>query len=359
METTKLDCHLHDVLMILSWEDLNGFFSSKKYDKVFLLVDTNTKNLCLPYFMDSTACKPTAIIEIPAGESHKTLATCQIVWNKLHKHKATKNSVLINLGGGVVCDLGGFCASVYKRGMKTIHIPTTLLAQADAAIGGKTGVDFHYVKNMIGRFYLPEAVWIDTHFLKTLPDRQLINGMAEVIKHGLISNTTLFEKITSIQAFQTSNCTELVKDAIAVKCAFIDKDPYEKGLRKTLNFGHTAGHSIESLLLKNGIDILHGEAVAAGMKIEAHISELMGMLSNAEVRKIDQVIDRHFPFLSISAVQIPELIELMGHDKKNQKDKISFSLLKSIGTGVFDHYPDLGIITFAFMRYIEQSQSIK
>ena len=297
------------------------------YSKIAILVDENTKQDCLEKLpkIDNPI-----IIEIQSGERNKNLNTCEAIWQKLTYHEFDRDSLLINLGGGVIGDIGGFCASNYKRGINFIHIPTTLLAMVDASIGGKLGVNFNNLKNQIGLFRDPSLVIIDPKFLVTLPENELRSGFAEVVKHALISDNTLWEKITKIP-FEKLEWNNIIITSVEIKNRIVLDDPKENGERKKLNFGHTFGHAIESYYLEKQNTILHGEAIFMGMLLETEISKL----SYIEKNKVKNYILSNFnlPYTP----QKKELIKFLKNDKKNQEKKINFSLLNRIGNCTIDN----------------------
>jgi 3-dehydroquinate synthase len=341
-ERHSILCNLHEVSWVKDWSHFEDWITAINADKVVVLVDHHTFEYCYDSWASRSFIKPDAVIEIPPGEQFKTLTTAESIWQEMHQLQLSRNSLLICLGGGVVTDLGAFCASVYKRGMKCVHIPTTLLAQVDAAIGGKTGIDHSYLKNVIGTFHLPEAVFIDPNFLATLPHRQCLNGMAEVIKHALIKDEEIWNYLETLDDLTQSEALDiqLILRAAAIKCQVIDQDPTEKGIRKILNFGHTIGHGIESVLLESGFDILHGEAIAAGMEIEALLSLKVMGFDIRSYQRIFSFLRKHYPVLPIQEQDIPEIIKRMQNDKKNKGDQISFALLKGIGTADYSFYTD-------------------
>ena len=302
------------------------------YSQVFVLVDENTEKYCLPlihkYLFN------TKIIKIKSGEQEKTLETTQFIWNELQRYHAAKNSVLLNLGGGVIGDIGGFCAATFKRGIDFINIPTTLLAMVDSSIGGKTGIDFNGIKNSIGIITDPKAIYIYPDFLNSLAKDELINGYAEVIKHALIADFDLWEKFLKVDAFDFQKLNSIINDSIKIKLKIVAKDPYEQNVRKLLNFGHTIGHAIESYSLKHDSKPLkHGECVAIGMICEAFLSRELIDFSNKELRSLSEYILQFFPKYSLKTVLSPDLISYMYHDKKNVGEEINFTLLKRIGKG--------------------------
>ncbi|MBC7914970.1 MAG: 3-dehydroquinate synthase [Pyrinomonadaceae bacterium] len=314
------------------------FLAQASYSKIFFLTDLNTSEHCMPligkYLSDLDNYD---IIEVDPGEGNKNIDYCIGVWRMLLDFDADRNSLLINLGGGVITDMGGFAASTYKRGIDFVHIPTTLLSQVDASVGGKTGIDMGNVKNIIGTFTQPKAVFISTDFLSTLDTRQLISGFAEIVKHGLIADKAYFETIKTSDA--TNLDPAIIYHSIEIKNEVVSTDPYEKGLRKTLNFGHTIGHAIETYSLKTDKDpLLHGEAIAIGMICEAYLSHKHNTLSGDELNELITFIRSVFPDYSFSKDIYAEVIEYMKNDKKNLQGQIGFALLSQIGNCDFNIY---------------------
>lgn len=310
--------------------DLSKEISELNADKVGLLVDENTRQHCLPLansFFDLT-------IEIASGEQHKNIATCEHIWQELTKANFTRKSVLVNMGGGVIGDMGGFAAATYKRGIRFINVPTTLLSQVDASIGGKLGVDFGNLKNHVGLFKNPDRVIVHSKFLKTLPERELKSGYAEIIKHALIHDKAQWDMLKQ-SSFAALNWNDIIPKSISIKNNIVEQDPLESGLRKILNFGHTLGHAIESHLLHSMEPLLHGEAVAIGMILETHLSVLKGWLSPEDGSEISSYLLRVYDLPSFLP-PFDDLTHYLKQDKKNKGDVISFSLLKEIGKGNFD-----------------------
>lgn len=306
------------------------------YSQVFVLVDENTEKHCLPLI--NKYLFNTKVIKIKSGEQHKTLETVQFIWNELQRFNATKNSVLLNLGGGIIGDIGGFCAATFKRGIDFINIPTTLLAMVDSSIGGKTGIDFNGIKNSIGLITDPKAIYIYPDFLNSLPKDEIVNGYAEVIKHALIADSDLWEKLKNIDAFDFQKLSSIINENIKIKLKIVAKDPFEQNVRKLLNFGHTIGHAIEAYSLKHDSKPLkHGEAVAIGIICEAFLSRELIDFSNKELRSVSEYILRYFPKYSLKTILSPDLISFMYHDKKNVGEEINFTLLKRIGKGSINH----------------------
>lgn len=271
------------------------------------------------------------VIQLPTGEENKTIEICYQVWETLSDYKIGRNDLIINLGGGVITDMGGFIASTFKRGLRFINIPTTLLSQVDASIGGKTGVDLGPFKNQIGVFSNPDHVCIDYKYLNTLEHKQLVSGFAEMIKHGLIYSPSHWNNLNSVSGLTVDSISPFIYESVKIKHEIVTKDPKEKGERKSLNFGHTIGHAFEGYLLEKGDTTAHGFAVAWGMLIESSISHKKELITTEEFSTIEIFISTHFPKCTISNLVIPDLIELMRNDKKNDSDYINFSLLNGIG----------------------------
>ncbi len=335
-----------------SLNSLHQVLSKKKYSKVFILTDEMTGQYCLPVLQEKLPeLTDFDIIEVPNGEENKTIDFCIGIWQMLLEFEADRNAILINLGGGVITDMGGFAASTFKRGIDFIHIPTTLLSQVDASVGGKTGVDLSEVKNIIGTFAQPEAVIIATDFLKTLSDRELTSGFAEVIKHGIIADADFFKEITALE-----NAKEITEDqiyhSVGIKNKVVLEDPFEKGIRKTLNYGHTIGHAIESWSLKNEKNsLLHGEAIALGMICEAYLAKEMVGLPVSDLELITSTFLKYFGKYKIRPGIEQEILEIMKNDKKNESGKINFSLPNKIGNCQFDIFVDAALIKESLTFY--------
>ncbi len=316
---------------------LNQFLAEKKYSKVFFLVDESSEKYCLPLLIEKLEITDYDLIEVTSGEENKNIDFCIGIWRMLIDFGADRNSLLVNVGGGVITDMGGFAASTFKRGIDFVQIPTTLLSQVDASVGGKTGIDMDHLKNIIGTFAQPKAVFIDTNFLKTLPQRQLISGFAEMLKHGLIADHDYFYLLK--EASPETVDAELIHRSIAIKNNVVLQDPEEKGLRKILNFGHTVGHAVESFSLQNGKNPLsHGEAIAVGMICEAYLSTQKTGLSENELAEIVQTFQKFYEKHTIKEASLPALIELMKSDKKNTSGQINCSLLTQIGQCAIDSF---------------------
>lgn len=310
--------------------------------QIFVLTDENTRKYCLPV-VGSDKIGEENIITIPAGESHKSLESVGMIWKVLSARHARRNALLINIGGGLVTDVGGFAASCFKRGIKCINIPTTLLAQVDASVGGKTGINFNGFKNEIGTFSVPEKVMIDTVFLKTLPRRQLLSGFAEMLKHGLLRGGEHLKKLLAVDRDIVSGAgfPALLKESVEVKEKVVSEDPKEKGMRKSLNFGHTAGHAIESVAIEAGTEFYHGDAVAYGMIAELYLSVMKKGFDRNLYQAIRTFISGLYPEY-IPSASPEQLYGLMLHDKKNEKEGVNFTLLEAPGKVSIDNYCSRG-----------------
>lgn len=328
--------------------------------QVFVLVDENTMDCCWPYLLERVPQLAKAeVMEIPSGEEQKTLEICQSLWWALTDLGAGRQSILINLGGGVITDMGGFVASCFKRGIDFIHIPTTLLAQVDAAIGGKTGVDLGPLKNQIGLFSPALACLVDIQFLKTLPPRHWQSGWAEVLKYGLASDGSLWNFILENREMDEEKLEVLVKQAAELKMAVVEADPKESGLRKQLNFGHTLGHAIEGHLLGDEHrQLLHGEAVILGMIGEIFVSKKRGLISASDAQLwVKELLDWAVnPQLDLT--EVDKLIELTQHDKKNLDNQVRICLLKGLGNCLVDQEIGKEELKEAFEYIIQVSQGL-
>jgi 3-dehydroquinate synthase len=326
----------HTIYFESGLNQLLPFLEEGKYSQVFIFTDRNTSELCLPVLQEMLGDYSTFdLIETDPGEENKNIDFCIGIWKTLLDFNADRKALMINLGGGVITDMGGFVASTYKRGIDFINIPTTLLSQVDASVGGKTGIDIDNVKNMVGTFTLPQAVFIESRFLETLPERELLSGFAEIIKHGLIADADYYQKIK--QGSYLDPSSELVYRSVVIKNEVVLEDPLEKGLRKILNFGHTIGHAVESYALENDkAPLTHGEAIAIGMICEAWLSVKNSSLSDDELNDITNYIKSIYPKYHIKTDSYDQLKELMNSDKKNEHGQIMFSLLNSIGDCMYN-----------------------
>ncbi len=333
---------------------INKHLINTKYSALFILVDTNTIEHCYPNFIRNIECDiPIEIIQIEAGEEHKNLETCSGVWNALSDLNADRKCLILNLGGGVVTDLGGFIASTFKRGVRYINVPTSLLAMVDASVGGKTGIDLGHLKNQIGVINNAEMVLIDTHFLNTLTTTEMRSGLAEILKHGLIYSSKYWGKVSALNSLTTADLDTIIYESVQIKNEIITQDPKEDGVRKTLNFGHTLGHAIESYCLKNEnkTTLLHGEAIAVGMILACYLSTKLTGFSTTDCNAIKKVIINLYGTVSFNNEDITPIIELLKYDKKNSFGNINFVLLNSIGTPKIDCIVDNQLILEAFVYY--------
>jgi len=332
---------------------LSNILVPYKNCKKFLLVDENTLQHCVTTLLTQVkALENVEIIEIESGEENKTLDICYQIWKTLADYKADRNAVLINLGGGVITDMGGFVASTYKRGIDFINIPTTLLSQIDASVGGKVGVDFDELKNMIGVFKEPIGVFIYPPFLKTLDKRQMLSGYAEALKHALITDKNYWKNLKKGLLSNANDWENLITTSVEIKNTIVLKDPKEKKERKLLNFGHTIGHAIESYSLKNDqLPLLHGEAIAIGMICEAYLSHLVLELSANELKDVSSTILSFYSQYQLDENQFHQYIEIMKHDKKNETSGINFTLLKEIGLAEVNHEASIEMIIESLNYY--------
>lgn len=330
---------------------LSKWIGEKSPSKIFVLVDGVTHDLCLPHFLANLQTgAEIEIIEIETGEENKTIETCTGVWEALSELGGDRKSLLINLGGGVITDLGGFVACTFKRGIDFVQVPTTLLAMVDAAIGGKNGVDLGFLKNQVGLIQQPNLILIDPDFLNTLPENQLRSGFAEMLKHGLIRNEKYWDELAVLKTVDASTVKKFIKESVAIKTAVVDEDPNEGGLRKILNFGHTLGHAIETHFLTqpDKKTLLHGEAVAIGMILEAKLSQYLTGLSEQDFSRVASVLNSAYEPVSFTNEDIVSILSLLKHDKKNSHGNIQFVLLEKIGQAVIDIKIDNKLIINAF-----------
>lgn len=318
--------------------ELRGRLENVLPSDVFVLVDNNSRNYCLSH-LNLGFVPEEHVITVAEGEYNKSLDNVAQIWYVLSEYGARRNSVLVNIGGGLISDIGGFAASCFKRGIRCMNVPTTLLAQVDASVGGKTGINFNGLKNEIGTFSIPEWVIIDNRFLQFLPERQVLSGFAEMLKHALLADE---KHLAGIMQADLSKVAEeefltLIKQSVAVKAAIVQNDPREKGLRKALNFGHTVAHAIESIAIKKNLDIYHGDAVAYGMIAELYLSVRKLGFDEKHYEAVRKFIRDRYPVYH--PVDEPEeLYDLMLHDKKNEHEGVNFTLLCEPGEFEIDHY---------------------
>ena len=334
---------------------LNRFVAEQHPSKIFLLADKHTNECCTPIVLSVLATDiPLEIIEIEAGETHKHIDTCTQVWYALSELGADRKSLLINIGGGVVTDLGGFVASTYMRGIPFINIPTSLLAMVDASVGGKTGVDLGALKNLVGVINNPKGVLIYPDFLATLPTEELRSGMAEMFKHGLISDEGYWHKMCNLSELTEAHLGSLIYESVVIKNEVVTQDPTEKGLRKTLNYGHTLGHAIESYCLQNPNRerLLHGEAIAIGMVLATYLSVKELGFPMDKCDQVKAVLGEYFKKQDFTYEEITDICQLMRFDKKNVGGNVHFVLLEAIGKPKIDCIVPYEEIYKAFEYYL-------
>ncbi|GGE09727.1 3-dehydroquinate synthase [Psychroflexus salis] len=336
------------------YKALNLQLQNGSYSSVFIFTDTNVHQKVAYLLLEklSTNLK-IEVIEIEPGEESKNISVCNETWKALSDLGADRNSLILNLGGGVVTDLGGFIASTFRRGIDFIHVPTSLLGMVDASLGGKNGIDLGHLKNQIGTIVLPKMVLIHTDFLTSLPIEEYRSGLAEMIKHGIIYSQPYFSYFEKLHNYDAAFLMQLIYDSVQIKCNIVEADPFEKNERKTLNFGHTLGHAIESYFMLNEDKkrLLHGEAIAIGMVLESYLSHKKLQLNKNELEQISKVISTTYKAVQFNAKDIDEIIQLLKFDKKNKGAQINFVLLNNIGNCSIDQQVENDLILEAFNYY--------
>jgi 3-dehydroquinate synthase len=333
---------------------LNSHLKENKYSNLFIIVDRLTNEFCLPKLLPTIETSLTIeIIEFEQGEENKNIETCIQIWNILTELGGDRKSLIINLGGGVVTDLGGFVASTFKRGVDFINIPTTLLSMVDASVGGKTGIDLGNLKNQIGVINVPQMVLIDTQYLETLPQNEMRSGLAEMLKHGLIFDKNYWEKFLNMKNLDFTEIDALIYRSVEIKNEIVVQDPTEKNIRRALNFGHTLGHAIESYFLENENKktLLHGEAIAVGMILESYISLHKNLITKQEFNQIKSTIKDIYEEVTFEENDIQPIIELLIHDKKNEFGTIQFALIEGIGKIKINQSVENELILQSFLDY--------
>lgn len=314
---------------------LDSVLKGMDYNKIIILTDVNTQQFALPKVADVPVVKQSPHIVVKSGDMNKNIETASVVWKQLEENGATRNTVVVNIGGGVVTDLGGFAAAVFKRGVKFVNVPTTLLGAVDAAVGGKTGVNFNGLKNEIGVFREADAVIISTLFFDTLPSTELRSGYAEMLKHGLLSDRRYFADLLKFDIVADVNDSEkfldLVKRSVIIKRDIVASDPHEQGLRRVLNLGHTVGHAFESLAMKRMNPVPHGYAVAWGIVVELVLSHLIYKFPSDLLHIVAQFVKENYGVFHITCNDYDEILALMHHDKKSRGGEINCSLLADVG----------------------------
>jgi 3-dehydroquinate synthase len=355
MPESSIDHSSPVIFSSLAESPLQQFIDTEfSHSKKVIIVDENTNEFCLEYLLTSiTGLEDAEVMMLPAGEENKVLEICFQVWEALTEYGIGRKDLIINLGGGVVTDSGGFIAAVFKRGVPFLHIPTSLLGMVDAAIGGKTGIDLGPYKNQLGTFTLPEMTIVDTAFLGTLPQEEVLNGFAEMVKHALIADIELWNAFRELERIEANDLMPFIEKSAAIKMQIVTEDPTEMGQRKLLNFGHTVGHALEGYFLSTETPISHGLAVVLGMIAEIHLSVELGYLSSHDQELIVSSLKKWFPLINIPVFENEQVIQLMKNDKKNSENKIKAALLKKTGKGIFDQIStEEGI--FSALDYLRQ-----
>ncbi|MBT6836360.1 MAG: 3-dehydroquinate synthase [Bacteroidetes bacterium] len=345
-----------NIIFDTSLQFFSEWLVQNEYKHIFLLIDENTRKHCLPVLVsDVKILSDAQIIEIPTGEESKNLVNCEHIWSELLHNNANRDALIINLGGGLLTDIGGFAASVYKRGIPFVNIPTSLIGMIDASVGGKTGINFKSLKNQIGLFSDPDLVVICHRFLASLAQNHLLSGFGEMLKYGLILDRKLWNELKTIDIqSDLFTQTELINRCLEIKQSVVELDYYEKNYRKVLNFGHTVGHALESFFIgKSESELSHGQAVAHGLVIESIIANQCGLLSDSDTQEIEIVVFRHFQKLSLLPEYFDKLYEIMSFDKKNQNAVVNFTLLKSIGEAQIDNIVSKKGIIKALEEYMK------
>ncbi len=333
--------------------DVEKTIHSIRHDKLFVLMDEHTHVHCLPLIKEAKGIQEAVKIIIPSGDTNKTLEHLNDVWKQLTENGATRQSLLVNLGGGMVTDLGGFAAATFKRGIAYINIPTTLLGAVDAAVGGKTGINFEGYKNEIGAFYPANFVLISSDFFQSLDHSAILSGYAEMVKHALIHSASDWEKLLAfpLETIDYSLLNELVFRSVGIKRAIVEKDPYEKNIRKALNLGHTTAHAFESFAINRGTPVAHGYAVAWGLIVELWLSHRVCGFPKEKLQKTIRFIQQHYGAFDITCDDYETLFQIAMHDKKNVGGTINFTLLSEIGNVQIDQTADKNLIFDAFDFY--------
>jgi 3-dehydroquinate synthase len=324
---------LDNVQSIESFKEIDDFLQENNFSKIGILVDENTLKDCFPLILPFLPSH--SILEIKSGEEEKNFYTCIKIWKWMTHEQFDRKALLINLGGGVIGDMGGFCAATFKRGVRFINIPTTLLSQVDASVGGKLGIDFEGFKNHIGLFQEPVKVFINPVFLNTLPENELRSGFAEVLKHGLILDKNYWEAVKSVD-YKNAEWKKIIEHSVKIKNKVVKEDPTEKGIRKILNFGHTLGHAIETFYLNTSKRLLHGEAIAIGMICEAYLSFKKLNLKESDLNDITNHLIGIYSKNDIAESDYQKIISFCLQDKKNSDHKTMFVLLEEPGKAIFD-----------------------
>lgn len=336
-------------------EQIDLFLANRKYSSIYILMDENVLEHCWPILhFESEILKKAEVLLIEPGETQKSIEIASQLWETLNEYGADRSSLLVNFGGGVVSDLGGFIASTFKRGMDFIHIPTTLLAMVDASIGGKTGINLQSSKNQVGLFSEPKALFIQTDFLKTLDKKELHSGWAEMLKHGIIADLDHWNRLIKVENIQPEELSPHILKSIEIKKEVVEQDPREQNIRKILNFGHTLGHALETWSLQNDYEpLLHGEAVAIGMILESYLSVKNSNLNMLEFDEINTQISRYFRHYEISESFINHLEVLLSQDKKKSGTELNLTFVTTIGKSIINQQCSLDDIKESINFYKE------
>jgi 3-dehydroquinate synthase len=321
---------LGDIYLGSVLDGLASVIEKLQPSSILLLADSNTIKYCIPLL--EPVIRINQCIVIQASEQSKTLSSCQDIWASLTGNGADRSALVLNVGGGMICDLGGFASACFQRGIRFGHIPTSLLSMADAAIGGKTGINFEGYKNYIGRFEAPSFIWIDTKFLETLPIQEIKDGLAEIIKHAIIGSRALWDLLSRLERLSSFKWPEVLEENVMIKKRIVEVDPHEKGLRKVLNFGHTIGHALESHHLSGSYPISHGQAVTLGMLAESKLANMMGLLDDKDFQSIIELIHRLLGQVEVTLPSVEEIRPWISGDKKKTNGQVGFSLPDRIGS---------------------------
>lgn len=334
-------------------EKIGSLYDFERYYKLFIVTDENVEPLLLEKLKAALPSEADSIV-LPVGEKQKNIDNVQKVWSALHASGCDRKTLLINLGGGVVGDIGGFAASTFMRGIDFLNVPTTLLSQVDSSVGGKTGFNFDGIKNLIGSFNQPIGVVIDPQTLATLPKREFVSGFAEIIKHGLVQDKHHFEQATAKRPleFTPDELVDIITKSCRIKLGIIEVDIREGSTRKLVNFGHTVGHAVEALSLEAGTSLLHGEAVSIGMVAEATISTHFDLLPAADLEKVKQALKKATLPVTVHGQRLEDILEKMRSDKKNNSGKLNFTLIDSIGHALYNKEVPSSVVTEAIQAII-------
>ncbi|MEO7176873.1 MAG: 3-dehydroquinate synthase [Saprospiraceae bacterium] len=344
----------YQILIAHAASSLDVLLSNSSYSSIFILVDENTEKHCLPHIVGIPALNSAKIIRVQSGEKNKSWESSSQIFEHLIEGGADRQSILVNLGGGMIGDIGGFCASIYMRGIRFVQVPTSLLSMVDASVGGKLGIDFNSYKNLLGAISNPMEVIIDPAFLNTLPDIELLSGWAEMMKHGLIASKQHWNQLINSESIQSAAIKDLIMQSLAIKALIVEEDPLEQGRRRLLNAGHTIGHAIESYYLARDQPLPHGLAIAAGLRVEAYIASEMLHLKTQNRDEIWRAIDKFFPLIQLHLDMLDELLKYVGRDKKMDAGKLRFVFLEDIGRASFDQLLDMESLRKLLIMYIQQ-----